>query len=182
MDSGESCTDVSTEYEGPFAGQTAPFAAKIQYFSTESIEALLRRLIYDYSIWNFQRPEDGDQEEMQELDQLSTTAFNIFRSLFCDKRQFSSSQAAEKCLESSLKDKQFDALPLMMQWSKDLLRGKEVDLNRHIEVFSADTQHDLLSELDPLTSSSSRFERPALWPLVEKVRCVVLAEYCVTMC
>lgn len=173
MAGGQSCTYVGTEYEGPFAGQKKPLAAKVEYFDLDSIEALLRRLIDDYNTWNFRRPPDCDAEEAQELSRLSTTALNTFRSLFCDREECESPRALGEFLHDSFTDEGTNALSTMLEWCEELLDEKQTDDDERIEHLDAHTQRELLAQLDPLVSSSSRFEMPALWPLVKKVRYVL---------
>ncbi|EME86195.1 uncharacterized protein MYCFIDRAFT_82123 [Pseudocercospora fijiensis CIRAD86] len=169
MAGGSSCTYVGSEYSSPFTGQTKPFAAKIEYFGIDAIEELLSRMLQDYNRWNFQEQPDWDEDEKQELKRLSTTAFTTFRSLFCDQEPFESPRAATDFLLSKFQD-DGEALVTMVTWCKSLLEEKEADEDDHVEFIDAATQTEFLEQLEPLVSSNSRFERPALWPLVRKVR------------
>ena len=170
MAGGQSCTYVGTEYESPFPGQTKKFAAKVEYFDIKAIEELLKRLLTDYNIWEFDRPEDCDDEEMQQLKRRSTTAFSTFRSLFCNQDEFESPRAGREYLESCYNDEFSDALGAFVVWCKELLEEKEADEADHTEYLDADSQQELLDQLDPLVSSNSRLEQPTLWPLVKNVK------------
>ncbi|KAH9845227.1 hypothetical protein Tdes44962_MAKER01237 [Teratosphaeria destructans] len=175
MAAGQSCTYVGTEYESPFPDQTKAFAAQVEYFDIDRIRDLLSRLLVDYNTFNFQLPEDCDQDEKQELSRLSKTAFSTFRSLFCDRAEFESPRAAQEHLETLFRedeDNGLEALDLMVEWCEDLLEEDEDVEGGHIQslYLEADTQDELLEQLEPLVSSTSRYEDPALWPLVRKVR------------
>ncbi|KAF2767503.1 hypothetical protein EJ03DRAFT_376077 [Teratosphaeria nubilosa] len=161
MTADQSCTYVGTEYESPFPNQTKAFAAQIEYFNIDRIGDMLSRLLKDYNTFNFQLPEDCDQDEKQELNRLAKTASSTFRSLFCDTPEFESPRAAQEHLETSFREDEengLEALELMVGWGD------------HIEYLEADTQDELLEQLNSLVSSTSRYEEPALWPLVRKVR------------
>lgn len=170
MAGGQSCTFVGTEYEEPFPGQTKKLAAKVEYFSIASIRELLSRLIKDYNHWNFEREEDLNEEERQELSRLSKTAFTTFRSLFCDKEEFKTTEAGREYLEAAYKGQDQTALDEFFVWCKELLEEKEADEKDRTEYLDADTQQGLLDQLNPLVFSNSQFKEPTLWPLVKKVR------------
>ena len=170
MAGGQSCTYIGTEYERPFQGQTKKLAAKVEYFDIEAIMELLDRLIKDYNSWTFEQQEDWSEDEKQELKRLMLTAFTTFRSLFCDRIEFESPRAAEDFLRDSYHGSGEDALASFGEWCEELLEEKEADEDDHIEYLDADTQNELLAQLNPLVSGTSRFEAPALWPLVRKVR------------
>ncbi|KAI6870639.1 hypothetical protein KC338_g2956 [Hortaea werneckii] len=170
MAGGQSCTFVGTEYEQPFPGQTKKLAAKVEYFGIASIRELLSRLIKDYNHWNFEREEDLNEEERQELSRLSKTAFTTFRSLFCDKEEFETIEAGREYLERAYQRKSQTALDEFFKWCKELLEEKEADEKDRTEYLDADTQQGLLDQLEPLVFSNSQFKEPTLWPLVKKVR------------
>ncbi|KAI6808123.1 hypothetical protein KC332_g13506 [Hortaea werneckii] len=170
MAGGQSCTFVGTEYEQPFPGQTKALAAKVEYFGIASIRELLSRLIKDYNHWNFERENDLNEEERQELSRLSKTAFTTFRSLFCDKEEFETIEAGRDYLETMYQGKDQTALNQFFEWCKELLQEKEADEKDRTEYLDADTQQGLLDQLNPLVFSSSQFKEPTLWPLVKKVR------------
>ncbi|KAI7542689.1 hypothetical protein KC331_g7824 [Hortaea werneckii] len=170
MAGGQSCTFVGAEYEQPFPGQTKKLAAMVEYFGIDSIRELLSRLIKDYNHWNFEREEDLNEEERQELSRLSKTAFTTFRSLFCDKEEFETIEAGREYLEAAYEGKDQTALDEFCMWCKELLEEKEADEKDHTEYLDADTQQGLLNQLNPLVFSNSQFKEPTLWPLVKKVR------------
>ncbi|KAI6815040.1 hypothetical protein KC365_g14243 [Hortaea werneckii] len=170
MAGGQSCTFVGTEYEQPFPGQTKKLAAKVEYFGISSIRELLSRLIKDYNHWNFEREEDLNEEERQELSRLSKTAFTTFRSLFCNKEEFETIEAGREYLEAAYRGEAQTALDAFFEWCKELLEEKEADEKDRTEYLDADTQHGLLDQLNPLVFSNSQFKEPTLWPLVKKVR------------
>ncbi|GAB1732998.1 hypothetical protein NU195Hw_Modified_455t1 [Hortaea werneckii] len=170
MAGGQSCTCVGCEYEQPFPEQTKKLAAKIEYFGIASIRELLSRLIKDYNHWNFEREEDLNEEERQELSRLSKTAFTTFRSLFCNKEEFETIEAGREYLEAAYQGKDQTALDEFFEWCKELLEEKEGEERDRTECFDADTQQGLLDQLNPLVFSNSQFKEPTLWPLVKKVR------------
>ena len=170
MAGGQSCTFVGTEYECPFPGQVKKFAARIEYFDIEAIRDLLERLLQDYNMWNFEQLEDWDDDERLEYKRLSSTAFSTFRSLFCDKEEFESPRAGQEFLRGCYVAADKHAITNFVGWCAALLEEKEADEADHIEYIDGDTQPELLQRLNPLVSSSSRFEEPTLWPLVKKVR------------
>ncbi|RMX97892.1 hypothetical protein D0868_10403 [Hortaea werneckii] len=170
MAGGQSCTFVGTEYQDPFPGQTKKLAAMVEYFAIGPIRELLSRLIKDYNLWNFEREEDLDEEERQELSRLSKTAFTTFRSLFCDKQEFKTIEAGREYLEAAYEGKDQTALDQFFEWCKELLEEKEADEKDRTEYLDADTQQGLLDQLNPLVFSNSQFKEPTLWPLVKKVR------------
>ncbi|KAI7295295.1 hypothetical protein KC340_g15848 [Hortaea werneckii] len=170
MAGGQSCTFVGTEYEQPFPGQTKKLAAKVEYFGISSIRELLSRLIKDYNHWNFEREEDLNEEERQELSRLSKTAFTTFRSLFCNKEEFETIETGREYLEAAYRGEAQTALDAFFEWCKELLEEKEADEKDRTEYLDADTQHGLLDQLNPLVFSNSQFKEPTLWPLVKKVR------------
>ncbi|KAI6891891.1 hypothetical protein KC318_g12729 [Hortaea werneckii] len=170
MAGGQSCTFVGTEYEQPFPGQTKKLAAMVEYFGIDSIRELLCRLIKDYNHWNFEREEDLNEEERQELSRLSKTAFTTFRSLFCDKEEFETIEAGREYLEAAYEGEGQTALDEFCVWCEELLEEKEADEKDHTEYLDADTQQGLLDQLNPLVFSNSQFKEPTLWPLVKKVR------------
>ncbi|KAI7283963.1 hypothetical protein KC345_g2598 [Hortaea werneckii] len=170
MAGGQSCTCVGCEYEQPFPRQTKKLAAKIEYFGIASIRELLSRLIKDYNHWNFEREEDLNEEERQELSRLSKTAFTTFRSLFCDKEELETIEAGREYLEAAYQGKDQTALDKFFEGCKELLEEKEADEKDRTEYLDADTQQGLLDQLNPLVFSNSQFKEPTLWPLVKKVR------------
>jgi len=171
MAGGQSCTYVGTEYEQPFPGQAKKLAARVEYFDIDAIRELLSRLLQDYNTWNFEQEDDWDDEEKQELNRKSKTAFSTFRSLFCDKTEFESPRAATEFLEQAFKNsEETDALSVLGVWCEDLLEEKEADEEDHTEYLDAHSQEELLEQLDPLVSANSRYTEPTLWPLVKKVR------------
>ncbi|RMZ03151.1 hypothetical protein D0860_06920 [Hortaea werneckii] len=170
MAGGQSCTCVGCEYEQPFPEQTKKLAAKIEYFGIASIRELLSRLIKDYNHWNFEREEDLNEEERQELSRLSKTAFTTFRSLFCDKEEFETIEAGREYLEAAYQGKDQTALDKFFEWCKELLEENEAEERDRTEYFDADTQQGLLDQLNPLVFSNSQFKEPTLWLLVKKVR------------
>ncbi|KAI7383354.1 hypothetical protein KC336_g18393, partial [Hortaea werneckii] len=170
MAGGQSCTFVGTEYQEPFPGQTKKLAAMVEYFGIGPIRELLSRLIKDYNLWTFEREEDLNEEERQELSRLSKTAFTTFRSLFCDKKEFETVEAGREYLEAAYEGKDQTALDKFFEWCKELLEEKEADEKDRTEYLDADTQQGLLDQLNPLVFSNSQFKEPTLWPLVKKVR------------
>lgn len=169
MAGGQSCTYVGTEYQAPFSGQSRKFAAKVEYFDIEAIKDLLERLLNNYNIWTFQQDEDWTEDERQELKRDCHTAFTTFRALFCDKVEFESPRAAAAFLQQCYEREDADALGTMVAYCEELLEEKEANESDHIEYLDADSQPELLQQLNPLVSSNSLFEEPTLWPLVKKV-------------
>ncbi|CAK3974892.1 Hypothetical predicted protein [Lecanosticta acicola] len=170
MSGGQSCTYVGTEYECPFPGQTKKFAAKVEYFDISEISKLLEKLLQDFFLWTFQRPDDLDPNEEQELQRLSSTAFNTLMPLFCNRVEFHNKDAAVAWLQSHYWTSDKDALPVLVAWCEELLAEKEADEADHVGYIDAESKDDLLRQINPLISSSFRLDEPALWPLVRKIR------------
>lgn len=166
----QSCTYVCTEYECPFPGQTTELAAKVQYFDIPAIRILLTRLVDDYNVWHFDKPEELRDDEERELKRRSISAMKTFRSLFCDKIELQSTRAATEFFEESHDSTGPDAVAVMTGWCESLLADTQDPEEESAGYLTADTQHDLVQQLKPLTTSSARYEKPALWPLVKNIR------------
>lgn len=136
----------------------------------ETVEDLLKRLLDDYNTWTFATPEDLSKEETVELNRKSSSAFKTFRSLFCDKIEMESTRASKEFLQQSFDRSGPDAFATMIQWCEALLEARQREEEFGTEYIEADTQKDLVAQLNPLTTSSSWFREPALWPLVKKLR------------
>lgn len=165
---GESCTCVVTEYQSPFPEQQLKLAAKIYYYSTSALRDLLGNFVRDYVLYTFELDRDWDEDFKQQSRRRAETAFTTFRSLFCDKEEFENPAAAAKFLDQKKKDPD-SVIRLFLSWCGDLLGGKpEVDDSR-VEYLEAETRAGFREAIDPLLTTGSQLERPAVWPLVQRV-------------
>lgn len=170
VSAGQSCTHVATEYQGPFDEQETKFAAFIEFFDEDQIRAQVEKLLQDYNTWNFERPDDMDQEEEQDLKSQASTAFDTFRSLFCDRQEMSSIDAATDFLDSLYMDTEANAADMLCSWCGDLLEGFEDVEGEYWQRIDMDEQADFQDAVSPLMFSTSVYAEPALWPLVRQVQ------------
>lgn len=84
-----------------------------------------------------------------------------------------STRAGVEFLERSFHATGDDAVDTMKAWCEELLDGRDEAEDFEGEYLTADTQDELVDQLEPLTTGSSHFEKPALWPLVRNVRIAI---------
>ncbi|KAM3421389.1 hypothetical protein BST61_g1785 [Cercospora zeina] len=205
---GESVTRVATSYEGPFAAQTRRFAARIVCLSLNEIRAKLRALYKDYCSYLLELADmaKGAQAKADKtrtphaecanvLDddesfharntkrQASHSAFEVFRSLFCEQPEFKDTKQAEAFLKSAANGPEDQTISVFIKWCKTLLpqgteapaNAKKKNKNRKgpgdqipVSLFEADTQEELQAQLK-LYAASNEVSTASLWALVSKI-------------
>ncbi|KAF7192035.1 hypothetical protein HII31_06680 [Pseudocercospora fuligena] len=116
---GKGCTHVPTAYESSFPKQTTACAAEVVFFSESEIRRKFELMLQNYCIWHFEE-HDWPMEEEQTLEDAAQTAFDAFRSLFCEKDEFATAEAGEQFLKSA-KEERSDVIDQLMAWCELLL-------------------------------------------------------------
>jgi hypothetical protein len=171
LSAGESCTSVPTFYSHKLDWQNQPYAAEICYYTVEKCRKLLEDLLRQYNLYNFEPESDWTSDQRSEYSQQAETAFQTFRTLFCDQDLFSSQGDAEGSLEDHYKDSNtHELLDLMESWCEGFFADFDTEDDAGYTHHEADTVDELRSYTDPLTAPNHSFDEPSLWPLVELVR------------
>ncbi|KAF2208156.1 hypothetical protein CERZMDRAFT_101610 [Cercospora zeae-maydis SCOH1-5] len=196
---GESVTRVATSYEGPFASQTRRFAARIVCLSLNEIRAKLRALYKDYCSYQLEladmaksaqaKASKRSSEDDESFDvrntkrQASQSAFEVFRSLFCEHPDFEDNERAESFLKVAADGPEDQIIGVFTKWCKSLLpKLTEVSGNMKTEnkskkgpgdqipvsLFEADTQEELQAQLSRYAASNA-LSNASLWALVSKI-------------
>lgn len=201
---GESVTRVATSYEAAFAWQTRRFAARIVCLSLNEIRAKLRGLYRDYRSYQLELAdmnkkaqakaartvavEDDDDVALEDdatfdarnaKRQASQSAFEVFRSLFCEQREFSDAERAEAFLQQAGNDTEEKLINVFTSWCQALLpKNTEAPQNKKrartgdqipVLQFEADTQDELQAQLNLYVASNEASSTASLWALVSKI-------------
>jgi hypothetical protein len=145
--------------------QTSGYAAEIPYYTIPKCRELLEELLRQYNFYTFEQDLDWTNKQRNEYAQQASTAFQTFRTLFCDQDEFISQQAAEAQLSSSYENHCKDELlKEMVGWCEDFFE----DGARYTRC-EGRTMSQLRSQIDPLTAPNHFADESSLWPLVQKV-------------
>ncbi len=174
---GGACTFVITEYQQAWPTQTAPFKAEIELFELEQIQKILITHFQAYFKYHFQSNKGVDQDTLQELEAHATTAFEAFRALFADHREFQSEERAHEFL-SRAKLMTDSIIPHKLSTWVELLMSKDGAVHGIIHL-TADTAAELGRKLEPFVKMSSTLADeeepcPSPWPIVKLVRLVLV--------
>ncbi|KAK4631147.1 hypothetical protein CLAFUW4_03299 [Fulvia fulva] len=138
---GESCTSVVTEYSGPLPGQEKKFAADVEYLDLDTVKKLLKEHFDAFVLHTYKFDK--------------STALATFRSLFCQRKEFASEEAARKFLYSNhtFGNK---AVDILHTWCAacytDVFSGND-DLTLSLV---AETKAEYRALIDPLIDSTSK--------------------------
>lgn len=177
----KACTHVPTSYESRFQGQKEAMAAKIEFFTTEEMRTKIDLMLKDYNAWvHEEQEEDMIAEETTELRTAAATAFDAFRSLFCEQDEFSSKKAGEEFLERSYGKDRKAVVQQLLDWCEELIEEvKEDDVGDSSSVSDIsdssafrefDNQDNLTKFIEPFAFSDSKHSKPGLWPIVKIIR------------
>ena len=163
---------MCTEHELSFPGQEAHcrLAAKIIYFDTLAIFALILELVRDYKRFYFEMPDDATEEDKQRLGLLARTARDTFLSIFCEREEMESPGALTDFFAALQGVPTTDVASKLSEWCQDMLNKKEFDGTDRFEYIEAQDQQELNSQLAPLISSNPNPNNTSLWPLVKVVK------------
>ncbi|KAF1827315.1 uncharacterized protein K489DRAFT_406028 [Dissoconium aciculare CBS 342.82] len=174
LSGGTSCTWVCTEYAAAPNEQEPPFSAFIHYKRKEEILDFLRKLLYDYKVYNLESTDEYDAAAKSELRQLSDTAVDIFRSLFCERQEFRSLQTGVECLNQLLEGSGIDdAAQDRGAWCMEILEARLAPHAEMIEVLHADDVKALHRHLDTLAKPIGQYKSTTYWPLIQRIRITI---------
>ena len=172
MSSGQSCTTVATEYRGALPGQLKDFAASVQYFDITQIQKMMQKLLEDYNLFAFEFDRDWDDDMRATNKRAMTGALKTFQVLFCDMPEFRTKTASvdylKKAYTASVADN-CEILRVLVASCKEKLMAKTVTQGNHSEYCEASSRAKLREMVDPLMSSKTGSDIPALWPLIKQV-------------
>ncbi|KAK3071830.1 hypothetical protein LTR53_007923 [Teratosphaeriaceae sp. CCFEE 6253] len=172
LSSGERCTDVPTLYEGPFPGQSTPYAARVVFLSESDIRDLMRDLLEGYCIWHFHSRDGWEPDQRAAFERRASTAFQAFRGLFRDIDDFSTDESARLFLQTSYHDDTADTVAELCSYCSDLLPASHWDGAQMVcqKVVQADSKEELRMLLQPFNSSTESSHLPLRWCLVDRIR------------
>jgi hypothetical protein len=149
---GGSCTWVTQQFMKMFPGQDAPFAARVYFFSSKDIEALLKSNLARFYRANNRSDVihvEEDQEGLAEDYNDRKTVLDAFMPLFADHEEFESRERATEFLSETTSDSDENMLSLLMSWAVEVV-NEHLMGNDFIYV-SATTPFNLVNALQPYT-------------------------------
>lgn len=165
VSAGQACTHVPTSYEGGLPGQTETFAAKIEFFTTQEIRTKIEIWLNDYYEWTHsdERRSKGERDEVKAA---ALSALGALHSLFCERHDFSSEQAAKASLARIYSNERTKVVDDLLAWCVELL-SKE---NQRGSFQEFSKQDDLTSYIQKFAFSNVKKRKTGLWPLVKKIK------------
>jgi len=129
-------------------------------------------MIKDYNTYAFEQERDWDEDIRTAAKKANENAFKMLRTLFNDIPAFSSKNAGQAWLTDLYNSNNKKAIETLMESCEQKLKPFIAEDNS--EYREASTLAQLRAKLDPLVCSSSLYDKPAYWPLVQQVRFVIL--------
>lgn len=170
MSAGEACTSVPMVYTHELAGQTLPYAAKISYIPLTECRDFLTSQLESYNLYTFKFNLDWDDKEKNKWFQESDTALSAFQTLFCDRPEFKTSEAAIETLTQSYRSgRSWSLLNMMVEWYKERLDEACQGQNASHAFCEGGTVAEMRAKLDPLITPTCVYDVATLWPLVKEV-------------
>lgn len=173
-DPGTSCTWVVQRFMKMFPDQKSPFAAKVYFFSSADIRAILKSHLGRYYRASRKakageddaESSDGDEDDYNE----KITIIETFMPLFCDHEEFESADMAMRFLDRLESEDDETTLELLVSWTEDIqdkcLKGHDcVDI-------ATETSEDLIDRLQPYTfTAEDELSQGQVqpWPLVKTI-------------
>lgn len=173
---GGGCTHVPTTYRCPFPGQQKPFAAATKFLESTKIVEMLKTLLQAYYLDRFGDLSDDDEEEKRRVKFESTTAFDAFRTLFCDRPEFGSVDAGRSFLDAAFELDRERLMETLLAWAKEVIKrldsGTQHDTDSaadQLRFVEMDSQKELDEYMETFAFADSSYNAPRLWPLVDRV-------------
>lgn len=173
---GGGCTHVPTTYRCRFHGQKKQFAAATIFFTPERIRQMLEMLLEAYFFATFKDLSDEEDMEIVKIKTAAATSIDTFRTLFCDRAEFSSEEAGKRFLRAAFDMDRKLVVGTLLEWSKSLIeRAKKdrshasVDSPEGHDFVEIDSQRELYKYMETFGFSDSDFRTPRLWPLVDRI-------------
>lgn len=130
----------------------------------------MQELLDDYNLWAFDSDDAWSLEQRSEYSQSATTAIQTFRTLFCDQAEFATESAAELTLENDYNAPSPTLVNKMTEWCEALLETAEDNSTEDSYRFAEfDDVKSLSMYVDEWTLPSEEYDKPSMWPLVERV-------------
>ncbi|EME48195.1 hypothetical protein DOTSEDRAFT_51419 [Dothistroma septosporum NZE10] len=168
LSGGQSCTQVPTEYSGPFDAQKKDFAASIRYFDIKKIRKMLKEQLREYNLYTFDFDKDWDDDTRTQIKRAMQSALRTFMVLFCDLQEFKEQETAKDFLKRNHQG-EIDAIQVFVESCESKLKSKITVDDGYAEFVEASTLAKLRELVDPLMGARPKNGQPALWPLVKHV-------------
>lgn len=157
-----------------FHNQASPFAAKVYFFNSDEIKAMLKALIAKYyrAMGKGASSDDEDESEDTPDDDISEklTVIETMRPLFCEQAEFESVESAMKFLDNAESEDDQMMLEQLSIWA-DAVEDTHLKGNDFVQV-DASTTHELIGRLQQYScTTESEYGRGGSqpWPLVRMI-------------
>ncbi|KAK4888257.1 hypothetical protein LTR27_012837 [Elasticomyces elasticus] len=170
LNAGRRGSHAPTVGQGPFVGQTMRFGAKVVFSGYGTSAKLLADGVRDYYAW---RHPDSDEtaDERRQNERKGRTAFDALMCLCSNKEQFFDAARAHDWLEEE-RGSVGNLLAKLRLWGAEALPETTAEGSVRVSnvLMQANTVEDLHELLRPYSDDTPSDRRPALWPLVDRVR------------
>lgn len=148
-----------------FEDQTSPFAAKVYFFNSDEIKAILRSLITRYCQAkgkgdNSDNKGEGADDDGEDFNEKSTV-LKAMMPLLCDQPEFETMDTAIRFLDTIQAEDDEVMLDRLTDWA-DTVKDHHLKRNDFIQV-SASTPGQLVGRLQPYTHSLEGGHSHSLW-------------------
>ena len=169
-----SCTWVVQRFMKMFDDQNSPFAAKVYFFNSDEIKAILRSLIARYYRAKGKGDDSDDDDEDRDDDgpdfNEKSTVLEAMMPLFCDQVEFETLDSAMKFLETIQSEDDEVVLDQLTNWA-DAVKESHLKGNDFVQV-AASTAAQLIGYLVPYSATILRElgrGRTQPWPLIRRI-------------
>ncbi len=135
-------------------------------------ESVIRDHVDDYWTYEFESHDDLDEDTVQQYEERSNTALEVFQALFADREEFADEDSTEQFLSGAQDKGRQYLVDKFLIWTTSLLLSLES--NENLVHCNADTVEELADDLEPFTKTVITLEGeppvPSPWPIVEIVR------------
>ncbi|KAK5688915.1 hypothetical protein LTS10_000895 [Elasticomyces elasticus] len=170
LNAGRRGSHAPTVGQGPFVGQTMRFGAKVVFSGYGTSAKLLADGVRDYYAWRHPAS-DETADERRQNERKGRTAFHALMCLCSNKEQFFDAARAHDWLEEK-RGSVGNLLANLRLWCAEALPETTAEGSVRVSnvLMQANTVEDLHELLRPYSDDTPSDRRPALWPLVDRVR------------